>query len=173
STTLRCRRIRWVEGHDVQATRIDRPARAHVAQFADVGQPAAALEQRAFEVDQEVNARPRLPGDRQRAAGDQQVGPGRAVLGQFVIARVRQAGVCTGGDGVERADQGQEVELAQALLLRIAGDGAGFDQYGRYAGSRGQVAEGARVEGVVPPGDMAGDVGLDHGADGDRDPDGA
>src|SRR5690606_9982172 len=99
--------------------------------------------------------------------------PDVAVLGQFFVTIPRQAGVRAGGDGVERADQCEEVDLAQALFLQVAFDATRFDQDRRYAGCGGEVAERARVEGVVPLGDVAGDAGFEHGADGDGDPDGS
>src|SRR5690606_5379419 len=111
------------------------------------------------ELDHHVDLRRWLSGNGQGAAADAQVGPGAAVLRQVRIQLGRQARMRAGGDGVEGDDQGQEVELAQLLLLQVALDPAGLDQDRGNAGLRGQVAERARVEGVVPLGDTTGDVG--------------
>src|SRR5690606_12741020 len=139
-----------IERHDVQAGRVDGAARGAVAQVADVHDGAAAFQQRTFEVDDHVDLRPWLAGHGEGAAGDAQVRPAAAVRGQFVVQRARQSRVRAGGDGVERAGEGEEVQLAQALLLQVALDAAGFDQDRGHAGLRRQVAERARVEGIVP-----------------------
>src|SRR3546814_2642028 len=52
----------------------------------------------------------------------------RSIFRQLVVRRARQSRVCAGGDGVERADQRQEIQLAQLLFLQVALDAAGFDQ---------------------------------------------
>src|SRR5690606_6083862 len=158
-----------VEGHDVQAGSVDRAPRVAAGEVAYLADAAIAPQERLLEVHDYVHACRRLPGHRQRAPADQQVRPGVPVLRQFLVGRVRQAGVGAGGDGVERTHQGEEVELAQLLLLRVALDAAGLDQDRGHAGLLGQVAERARVEGVVPLRHVAGDVGLKHRADGDRD----
>ena len=79
---------------------------------------------------------------------------------------MRDAGVAAAGDRIQRRQQAQEVQLAQLLLVPIAVDAAGFDQHRAGAPLRGQVAEGARIEGLVPARDVAVDVGIQRDADG-------
>src|SRR5690606_39390714 len=103
-------------GVDVQPGGVDAATRGAVTKVADRFDRAAALQQRPLELDHQVDLRRWLPWQDEGAAGDAQVRPCGAVLREFLVARVREARVGAGRDGVQRPDQRQEIELAQLLL---------------------------------------------------------